>query len=285
MTVPTFRFAPSPTGFLHLGHALSAIVGHDWARSVGGRFLLRIEDTDLERARPEFEAAIIEDLAWVGLASDGPVLRQSEHFETYRLVADRLAQMGLLYPCSRTRREIEDLAGPDAARDPDGQVRVQRMPETIEAVPGRAVQMRLDMTRALELVRSRLEGRPLTYTAIAPDGASTVTVCHPEDWGDVVLQRKGTPTSYHLACVVDDARQGVTHVTRGLDLVRATDLHRLLQVLLDLPAPLYHHHRLLLDESGRKLAKTRNSKSLRDLRADGWTAADMRRSVGAPAEI
>jgi glutamyl-Q tRNA(Asp) synthetase len=276
-----FRFAPSPTGYLHLGHAVSAIIGHDWARHIGGRFLVRIENTDPDRVRPEFEAGILDALAWLQLTWDGPVRRQSEHFDTYRAAAGRLHALGLLYPCQATRTELEALAGTDGPRDPDGAPRVRRAGGATEYQhdPDRPLQMRLDMARAIEMAHAIAGDAALRYTSIDRDGRTTEVAANPGDWGDVVVQRKGTPTSYHLSVVVDDALQGVTHVTRGRDLLRATDLHRILQVLLRLPPPLYHHHGLLLDDSGRKLAKTRNSKSLLDLRRDGVTPDDIRLAI------
>lgn len=288
--VPCFRFAPSPNGFLHLGHALSAMVGHDWARRVGGRFLLRIEDIDPVRSRAEFIAAAMEDLAWLGLTWDGPVRRQSAHGDDYRAATQRLAALGVLYPCFATRREIEAAAGASAARDPDGAVlypglhrRLSEQEVSRRKDRGEAPALRLDMGvamgLAMRLVLERTGRADLTYTSLDDLGRPRLVTARPERWGDAVIVRKDCPTSYHLAVVVDDALQGITHVTRGADLEAATDLHRLLQVLLGLPAPLYHHHRLITDEAGAKLAKSRSSPALRELRASGWTACDVRRRL------
>jgi glutamyl-Q tRNA(Asp) synthetase len=277
MSIPTFRFAPSPTGRLHLGHVRSALLGWTRARAVGGRFLLRIEDTDVTRARPEHVAAILDDLAWLGLDWDGPVLRQSEHFAVYQAAADRLRTMGLLYPCFATRTEIEAAADP-ARLDPDGAVLYpglwrQRPAAAVAAAraQGLPVAWRLDMSAALR----RLD-RPLQFVELDPTGAAATLTCTPARWGDVVIARKETPTSYHLSVVVDDARQGVTHVTRGQDLLAATDVHRLLQTLLGLPAPIYEHHPLILTAEGRKLSKSAGDMSIAALRAAGWTPAQVK---------
>jgi glutamyl-Q tRNA(Asp) synthetase len=268
-----FRFAPSPNGELHLGHALSALVGYERAMAAGGRFLLRIEDIDIGRTRPEFVDGIFEDLAWLGLAWEEPVLFQSQRFEAYRAAARLLEAMGLLYPCFATRSEIEAAAVPGAV-DPDGAplypgIWKGRAPEEIARMrdTGAPAALRIDMEAALRAASASLGGRPLTFTELGVDGEAQTIEARPERWGDAVIVRKDVPTSYSLAVVVDDAWQGVTHVTRGRDLLAATDLHRLLQVLLDLPEPVYHHHRLIVDESGRKLAKSAKDTSLRELRA------------------
>ena len=277
-----FRFAPSPNGYLHLGHALSAITGHDWARRVGGRFLLRIEDIDVARARPEYVAAITEDLTWLGVTWDGPVIRQSEHFDIYAEAAARLRAFGVLYPCFATRAEIE--AAADGRKDPDGAPLYRGhhggLPAQVtrdRIAGGERCASRIDMARALAVLGER--HADISYVSIDEKGRETLVAARPERWGDAVIVRKDCAASYHLAVVVDDARQGVTHVTRGADLEAATDIHRVLQMLLDLPAPLYHHHRLVTDATGEKLAKSRASRALRDLRADGWTAADVRREL------
>lgn len=280
------RFAPSPNGLLHLGHALSALVGHDVATLLGGRFLVRIEDIDTARTRESYIAAILDDLVWLGLRWEQPVLRQSRRFSVYGEAAARLSAMGLLYPCFATRAEIEAAAAPDA-RDPDGAPLYpglhKGMPEMEVArrrAEGQPMALRLDMERAVGLAKARLGGAPLAFTELDGGGRPERIVAEPERWGDVVLVRKDTPTSYHLSVVVDDAEQGITHVTRGRDLYAATDLHRLLQVLLDLPEPLYHHHRLIADTDGRKLAKSAGDKSLRAWREAGATVAEVRRMVG-----
>ncbi len=287
---PVLRFAPSPNGELHIGHALSALVGFELARRLGGRFLVRIEDIDITRCRPELIAGILDDLAWLVIRWEEPVLRQSEHFAVYGAVARRLEEQGLLYPCFATRGEIAatTLSRPDAV-DPDGAPLYPGLHKTLSAEDvarrqsrGERFALRLDMERALKLARRNLGGRPLTFTEIDADGRGREVSAEPERWGDAVIVRKDIPASYHLAVVVDDARQGITHVTRGLDLYAATGLHRLLQVLLDLPEPLYHHHRLITDETGRKLAKSARDTSLRSLRAQGWSPERVREAIGLP---
>ncbi|HXL68633.1 MAG TPA: tRNA glutamyl-Q(34) synthetase GluQRS [Xanthobacteraceae bacterium] len=279
---PVFRFAPSPNGFLHLGHALSALLNHDLAKAAGGRLLLRIEDIDRTRCRPEFEAAIYEDLAWLGVEWETPVRRQSEHLTEYRAALDRLEVRGLVYPVFESRAEITRrvAAREPWPRDPDGVPLYpgsahDRSPE--ERARRRASEdhaLRLDVQAAL----ARLNG-PLTWVETG-DGASREIAANPAAWGDVILGRKDTPTSYHLSVVLDDALQGVTHVVRGRDLYEATSVHRLLQELLGLPAPLYHHHRLVLDRDGNRLAKRDPSTTLSDLRAQGWSAGAVRAAVG-----
>ncbi len=286
MAVPVLRFAPSPNGELHLGHALSAITGYEMARRLGGRFLVRIEDIDVGRTREAYVAGIFEDLAWLGLTWEQPVLRQSEHFPVYRAAAARLESQGLLYPCFATRAEIE-VAATLGQVDPDGAplypgVHKQLQPGDVASrkARGEPFALRLDMAKAIELARERLGDARLRFTELGAAGEPNTIYAHPERWGDAVIVRKDTPTSYHLSVVVDDARQGVTHVTRGRDLYAATDLHRLLQVLLDLPEPRYHHHRLLKDNDGRKLSKSARDTSLRSLRKAGISAAEVWRMVG-----
>lgn len=288
---PAFRFAPSPNGELHLGHALSALVGFEGARRSGGRFLLRIEDIDITRCREEHVSQIFEDLAWLGLAWEQPVLRQSQHFGIYRAAAERLRAEGLLYPCFATRSEIAAAAtNAPQATDPDGAPLYpglsKGMPrETAEAriKAGEPYALRLDMARAIETVKMRLAGRPLTFTEIAEDGRRQIVEAKPERWGDAVILRKDVPASYHLAVVVDDDRQGITHVTRGQDLYAATDLHRLLQVLLGLREPVYHHHRLIVDGEGRKLAKSSRDTSIASLRRAGLGPEHVRALTGYPS--
>ncbi len=288
---PVFRFAPSPTGRLHLGHVLSALLNVRLARRLGGRFLIRIEDTDLGRCRPEHEASIRDDLAWLGVQSDGPILRQSEHFPVYIRAAERLAGLGLLYPCFATRQEIEAAAA-GGPIDPDGAPVYpglhRRMPVDEVArrkALGQPFAMRLDMAAALQLAETLPGGDPLVYTELDDELQPRRAVAEPARWGDVVIQRKDSPSSYHLAVVVDDHRQGITHVVRGRDLEAATAIHRLLQVLLGLPEPLYHHHRLIVDEAGRKLSKRAGDTSLGALRARGLGLSDVRRLVGLDAEL
>jgi len=312
-----FRFAPSPNGLLHLGHAYSALLNFALARENNGRFLLRIEDIDVLRARPEYEAAIYEDLAWLGLDWERPVRRQSEHFADYAAALERLDALGLVYPCACTRGEIAKAAGENQPRDPDG---APLYPGTCRGKPRGHLReilqvggfaLRLDMAKALALLE-RIPQKmtdfcdqnslQLDFGAISSRSNDTVRAesalgaeaqalswreqaegeiaANPKRWGDVVLARKDTPASYHLAVVVDDALQGVTDVVRGADLKPATGLHRLLQRLLGLPAPSYRHHALLLCAEGEKLSKSRSSPTLRDLRAQGVSAAAVREAAG-----
>jgi glutamyl-Q tRNA(Asp) synthetase len=265
------RFAPSPTGYLHLGHVYSAQQGWQAARAAGGRFLLRLEDIDSGRCRDEFAAAIIDDLSWLGLAWDGPVRRQSEHLDDYRAALDRLARMGVLYPCFCTRRAIEiEIAGAGAA--PQGEAgpvypgTCRRLgPGERERRAGRGHALRLDLGRALALVGA--------VDWIEEGGGEPRRIrADPTPLGDVVLARKDVPTSYHLAVTVDDAIQGVTLVTRGADLALSTHVHRILQALLDLPTPRYRHHPLLTDPGGRRLAKRDGAATIRALRSAGTSA-------------
>jgi glutamyl-Q tRNA(Asp) synthetase len=280
---PTFRFAPSPTGLLHLGHALSAAAVWRAAKAVGGRVLLRIEDIDPVRSRPEFAAAIEEDLAWLGFRWDGPVRRQSEHLDDYAAPLAALEARGLLYRSALSRADIAAAVGRIEAetgspwpRDPDGAPRLP-VPGAIDSDPEGPAARRLDMAAALRAIGE--EALSWREDGEGPAGERGRIVARPADWGDVVLARKETPTSYHLAVTVDDALQGVTHVVRGQDLFHATSVHRLLQRLLGLPEPVYRHHRLLTDNDGRKLAKSRLSPSLRALRAEGWAPADVLRAI------
>lgn len=286
LTVPVTRFAPSPNGLLHVGHALSAIIAHDTARRQGGRFLLRIEDIDQSRVRPEFVDAIYDDLAWLGLSWEQPVLVQSQHFTDYLAAADKLIAMGLLYPCFASRGEIIEKANA-SEKDPDG---APLYPGLWKSAPREAVEarmaageqpaLRLDMASALAVLKKKIGDTPLTFTEIAEDGTTRTVAAEPEKWGDVVIVRKDVPASYHLSVVVDDARQGVTHVTRGVDLFAATGLHRLLQELLLLPEPSYSHHRLIKWQDGRKLSKSSGDMGIRALREEGASAADVRRAIG-----
>ncbi len=287
-TRPVLRFAPSPNGPLHVGHALSALTGFEMARRLGGRFLLRIEDIDTTRCREEHVPAMLEDLAWLGIAWEQPVLRQSQRFAVYAQAAQLLEAQGLLYPCFATRSEISGAAA-GAAFDPEGAPLYPGLHKglsraEIEArfARGERYALRLHLDRAIEVARRRLGGRPLTFTELDEGGEREVVEAHPERWGDTVILRKDVPASYHLAVVVDDAVQGVTHVVRGRDLYAATDLQRLLQVVLGLPEPVYHHHRLVTDAHGRKLAKSARDTALASLRAGGVSAVDIRRQVGLP---
>ena len=350
---PVFRFAPSPNGYLHLGHALSALLNADRARAAGGRLLLRIEDIDETRCRPQFEAAIYEDLAWLGIPWEQPVRRQSEHYDDYRAALARLEAQGLIYPSFESRGEIARLVaaretslGKNWPRDPDGTplypgeakslAPAERARRMATAEP---YALRLDMQAALSFLTSPLAGEvarptgpargrpddkfrdgegereggkyqaqnPFSVTPLpnpppqgrreqkiaaralnlswsesgaGPNGETGLIAADPAAWGDVILARKDTPTSYHLAAVVDDAAQGVTDVVRGRDLFHSTGVHRLLQALLGLPQPRYHHHRLILDADGRKLSKSTQATGLRELRAQGVTAAEIRKRVG-----
>ena len=285
--MPVFRFAPSPNGYLHLGHALSALLNFDMARAAGGKLLLRIEDIDGTRCRPEYEAAIHEDLAWLGIEWEQPVRRQSEHFDNYRAALTQLAVQGLTYASFESRAEIATLVvarerdGP-WPRDPDGAPLYPGVGRSLSPAErerciaaGEPYALRLDMAAALDRA-----GLTWSETGAGPNGETGIMAAAPAVWGDVVLARKETPTSYHLAVVVDDALQGVTQVVRGQDLFWSTSVHRLLQALLGLPAPLYHHHRLLLDADGQKLAKSTRATALRELHAQGVTPAAIRRMVG-----
>ncbi|UVO28618.1 tRNA glutamyl-Q(34) synthetase GluQRS [Bradyrhizobium arachidis] len=288
MSPPVFRFAPSPNGYLHLGHAYSALLNADRARETGGRLLLRIEDIDATRCRPEFEAAIFEDLAWLGIAWETPVRRQSEHPADYRAALEKLSALGLVYPSFESRAEITKLVAAREAdspwpRDPDG---APHYPGTASELPpaererliasGMPYALRLDMAAACR----RVPALDWTEAGEGPDGERGQVIARPEAWGDVILARKETPTSYHLSVVVDDALQGVSEVVRGQDLFHATSVHRLLQVLLGLPAPAYRHHGLVRDEAGRKLSKSTRATGLRELRAGGAGPSDISRLVG-----
>ncbi len=269
------RFAPSPTGLLHLGHAHSALFAHALAGE-GGRFLLRIEDIDRGRCRPEFEAAIHQDLAWLGLRWDARVRRQSEHMADYARALDALDGMGLVYPCFCTRAEIRaEIARSGAApHGPDGAL----YPGTCRGLADAAARAAAGESHALRLDMSRAVARagPLAWH----DRETGRVAARPEIFGDAVLARKDTPTSYHLAVTVDDAIQGVSLVTRGADLFQATHVHRLLQALLGLGVPEYRHHRLLADERGRRLAKRHDSLAIRHLRERGHTADEVRAMAG-----
>jgi glutamyl-Q tRNA(Asp) synthetase len=275
---PVTRFAPSPTGLLHLGHAHAALYAWQRARDAGGSFLLRIEDIDATRCREAFATALLADLAWLGIDWDGPVRRQSAHLEDYRRALDRLGATGLLYPCFCTRAEIAaEIVGAGAA--PHGAATVPypgtcrrlgaaERPGHIAAGAGFA--LRLDVAAALARTG------PLRWV----DELAGAVAADPALHGDVVLARKETPTSYHLAVTLDDALQGVTLVTRGADLFSATHIHRLLQALLDLPVPLYHHHALLTDATGRRFAKRDRSLTIAALRDSGHGAEEVRRMAG-----
>lgn len=289
MSPRIFRFAPSPNGELHLGHAFSALLNRDRAQAAGGRFLLRFEDIDVARCSPAFEAAIVEALHWLGIAPHEAPRRQSEHFADYAAALEALQGEGLVYPSFMTRGEVhafaerhEEADGLPWPRDPDGALLYPGLDRDLprDEAQGRiasgephAWRLRMD-----EAVR---RAGPLSWTETGRDAFGTVEVAaEPLLWGDVVLARKDVPTSYHLAVVLDDALQGVSDVVRGRDLLPSTSVHRVLQALLGLPAPVYHHHRLVLDAHGRKLSKSEGDAGLLALRGLGMTPRDIRRMVG-----
>jgi glutamyl-Q tRNA(Asp) synthetase len=288
MPPPVFRFAPSPNGYLHLGHAYSALLNFDRACESGGRLLLRIEDIDATRCRPEFETAIYEDLAWLGIAWEAPVRRQSEHLSDYRAALEKLSALGLAYPAFESRAEIARLVAAREAdgpwpRDPDGAPLYPGDAKSLSAGErsrlidtGAPYALRLDMAAACQ----RVPGLTWNELGEGPDGERGRVTARPEAWGDVILARKETPTSYHLSVVVDDALQGVSEIVRGQDLFHATSVHRLLQTLLGLPEPAYRHHALIRGTDGRKLSKSDHSTGLRELRAAGTSPGGVRTSVG-----
>ncbi|MYM53851.1 tRNA glutamyl-Q(34) synthetase GluQRS [Thalassovita mangrovi] len=278
------RFAPSPTGPLHLGHAYSAMLAHDMARAAGGDFLLRIEDIDQSRARPEWESQIYDDLHWLGLSWLDPVMRQSDRLSTYRSALQGLWDRGLLYPCSCNRRDIlAALSAPQEGAElptgPDGPVypgTCRRQPAPGTPMPDQA--LRLDLARAVAAIgpdplRFSETGQHPQQVVIDPKSLIDTV-------GDIVLARRGMGTSYHLSVVLDDAAQGITHVIRGADLFEATPLHVLLQRLLKLPTPIYHHHRLIRDDAGKRLAKRDDARAIAKYRAEGATPQDIRAMVG-----
>jgi glutamyl-Q tRNA(Asp) synthetase len=290
MTLLTFRFAPSPNGELHLGHAYSALLNQKLASATGGRLLLRIEDIDTTRCPPEFEAGIFRDLEWLGLGWEQPVRRQSEHFSDYQAVLDRLISEELVYPAFMSRGEIRafiadrERRGRDWPRDPDGvplypavdkaltmKERQQRMAENVPFA------WRLDVDAAVARVGTGLSWLEFSDESLS---ATRTIEARPQDWGDVIVARREIPTSYHLAVVVDDALQGISHVVRGQDLYSATGVQRLLQEILGLPQPGYSHHRLVLGPDGRKLSKSFADTGLAVLREAGASPEDVRRLVG-----
>lgn len=276
MTGVVTRFAPSPTGFLHRGHGFSALTAQAAAREAGGRFLLRIEDIDTARSRPHFEAAILEDLAWLGLAWESPVRRQSEHMADYSAALESLRRRGLLYRCFRTRQDVLD----EIARAPHGPVEaftgapLAQAEEAARLESGEPFAWRLSLKAAREALGA--DWQTLSFT----DCDHGQIPARPETAGDVVLARKDLGVAYHLASVVDDALQGVTQVVRGDDLREAAHIHRLLQVLLDLPEPTYRHHRLLTGPDGKKFSKRDQAQSLRELRESGVAAEQLRAGLG-----
>lgn len=270
------RFAPSPTGHLHLGHAFSALTAFDAAQAVGGRFLLRIEDIDQGRVRPEFETAILEDLAWLNVAWEEPVRRQSEHMNAYEAALQELVARNLVYRCFRTRKEIAEAIASAPHGAAEEAFRGEALPPDDEAERLRAGEA---FAWRLSLKKARAALGPAYFTLVFEDETGLVRA-EPERHGDVVLARKDFGTSYHLASVLDDALQGVTHVVRGEDLREAAHLHVLLQRLLGLPQPVYRHHRLILGDDGKRLAKRDEAATLKALRESGKSAADIRAMVG-----
>ena len=276
------RFAPSPTGRLHRGHAFSALTAWRAARDVEGCFLLRIEDIDPTRCKPEFETAIVEDLAWLGLDRDGPVRRQSDHLADYAAVIDTLDQRGLLYRCFRTRKEILDGIG-DAPHGPVEAARPGPHPAGEEAAllaGGRPFAWRLSLDRAREALAADWDTLTFVEQGAGPNGETGVIRARPEMAGDVVLARKDAGAAYHVAVTHDDALQGVTHVIRGEDLFEATHIQVLIQALMGWPRPVYRHHRLLVGPDGRRYAKRDRSVTLAELRAGGVTAEALRAELG-----
>ncbi len=294
---PILRFAPSPNGRLHLGHAYSALLNRKMADALGGRLLLRIEDTDIVRCTPVLEQRMLEDLAWLGLQWDGEPRRQSDHLSTYLEAVETLGAEGLVYPAFMSRGEVrahieqQTGAGHSWPCDPDGVPHYPDIDRNLAASErlrriraGEPHALRLDMQAALEFLgQSRsAPSLPMAWHELGAgtDGETGEVTARPQDWGDIVLSRKDVPASYHLAVVIDDALQGITHVVRGRDLFWSTSAHRLLQELLGLPVPLYHHHDLVLDDDGRKLSKSRHDTSLGELRVAGVTPRDIAGMVG-----
>ncbi|MFN7225522.1 MAG: tRNA glutamyl-Q(34) synthetase GluQRS, partial [Paracoccaceae bacterium] len=276
------RFAPSPTGPLHLGHAYSALLAHDMARAHAGTFLLRIEDIDPARSRPEWTAQLLDDLAWLGIRWDAVPMRQSDRHPAFNLALDRLWQVGLLFPCTCTRRDIETALGAPqegAPLGPDGPV----YPGTCRSLPSPNAPRPGNQHLRLNIAAAVATRPSLRFTETGPTHGGTIVTTATDITtriGDVVLARKDFGTSYHLSVVVDDAAQGITHVTRGEDLFEATTIHVLLQNLLDQPTPIYHHHRLIRDQTGKRLAKRDDARALAKFRAEGATPQDIRQLVG-----
>ncbi len=281
---PVLRFAPSPNGYLHIGHAYSALVNQRLARRLGGKLLLRIEDIDTGRCRPEYELAIYEDLAWLGVAWETPVMRQSERFPIYAAALEDLTARGLAYPCFCTRgdvsRALSDI--PDWPADPDGVPHypgvcrgMSALERQCRSAAGRRSAVRLDMRAALGGISG-----PLIWREYGESDAAQQIIADPAIWGDAIIGRRDVPASYHLAVAIDDAALGVTDVVRGMDLYHATSLHRLLQRLLLISPPAYRHHDILRDDHGAKLSKSARAKSIRALRAEGESAASIRRRLG-----
>ncbi len=281
------RFAPSPTGLLHLGHAFSALTAYDAARTAGGKFILRIEDIDQTRCKPEFEQAIFEDMEWLAINWETPVRRQSDHFDDYAGALEQLKARDVVYRCFKTRKEIADEITRAPHLTPDGPEGPQYVGERLTAAKERSLlakgapfAWRLSMARAQAILGDDPNKLRFVEEGAGPKGETGHIKATPEIFGDPVIARKDARTSYHLASVCDDALQGVTHVIRGEDLFPTTHLHRLLQELLDLPAPIYCHHRLITDENGTRFAKRDQSITLRALRESGVTLAEVRVRIG-----
>jgi glutamyl-Q tRNA(Asp) synthetase len=269
------RFAPSPTGYLHLGHAFSAWTAFDAAQAAQGRFLLRIEDTDLTRCRPEFEEAIYKDLAWLGLAWEVPVRRQSDHMADYEAALERLKDLGVLYRCFKTRKELMDgiASAPHSFSGPEPVAPLPQQDEAALLASGKQFAWRLSLQRSQDLLGKNWDN-------LGFEANGNWVKANPGQLGDIVLARKEFASSYHLASVLDDASQGVTHVIRGEDLAEAAHIHVVLQKLLGLPTPIYRHHRLILDADGKRFAKRNQSVTLRSLRESGTSPAEIRTSLG-----
>ncbi len=287
----TTRFAPSPTGRLHLGHAYSAILAHDEARARGDAFLLRIEDIDRGRCKPEFEAGILEDLAWLGLAWSRPVRRQSDHLPDYAVALEKLRSLGVVYRCFLTRREVMEqaMSAPHGEGEgPDGVIyrgplhHLSKDEEQSRLARGDSFAWRLSIRYSQDLLGEEFAR---LYFCERETGSNDerIIAARPQSLGDVILARKDTPTSYHLSVVHDDALQGVTHIIRGEDLRASTHIHVLLQRLLELPRPIYTHHTLITDANGKRYAKRDGSVTLAALRAAGLSPADIRARIGLPA--
>ncbi|WP_419317383.1 tRNA glutamyl-Q(34) synthetase GluQRS [Caulobacter sp. ErkDOM-E] len=273
------RFAPSPTGYLHRGHAFSALTAFEAARAAEGRFILRIEDIDATRSRPEYEAAIAEDLAWLGLDWEQPVRRQSEHLADYHAAIETLRERGLVYRCFRTRKELDIGRAPHEPQTPFIGGPLPPAEEAERLGRGEAFAWRLSLPEAKKALGG-FDDLTFFEEGAGPDGQSGLIQARPESAGDIVLARKDVGVAYHLAVVLDDALQGVTHVIRGEDLFEAAHIQRLLQALLNLPTPTYRHHRLLIGPDGKRYAKRDRAQTLRELRAAGVTPADLRAEMG-----
>ena len=279
---PVFRFAPTPNGRLHAGHAYSALLNDRRAQEAGGRLLLRLEDTDPTRCRPEFEAGILEDLDWLGVVFETPPRRQSDHWPDYDAALGRLQSLGLLFPCLCTRGDIAARAG--GARDPDGSPLHRGLCcDPADPVVAKRLAQNVPHALRLDVAAACARAGAISFAEFGEGEVPAAVAASPLDWGDVVLRGKERPATYHLAVVVDDALQGVTDVVRGRDLLPSTSIHRLLQALLDLPTPRYRHHRLVLDSEGVKLSKSAASTPLADLRKAGLPISRLRAELGLAA--